>query len=411
MELRWILILAGLAIFGFLYYSGRPKRSANAGSANSASSVPAPEPPGNHPNHPDPYAEPGHYRDYPAAMDEYEGSAGQSNYPQGSPDMSGQGHAYADHPAMQHDHYHPGPASDETGHEYGQTVADPLMETAALDNPATGAFNPDGYAPEQRTQAPSAYTDAMQIDPGDMQRPADAGWSNQPPAHSPHQAAPGYTDQYESVYPDSMYPNDGMNPVSGEPLPPAVEQRTAATKSSGGLTGLLAQLSGGLLGRQKKRGRNDPNTEALYASGGIDPLVITLHVVAPDGQIIHGPRLQELFEQRGYQYGQMNIYHSLNQGSIVFSIAKMIEPGTFDVNVPASFETPGVTMILQLPAPVAADVAFEVFVSEARELATALGCTIVDSDFSSLSQQTVQHLRDSVHQFMHKQRLAETVTS
>jgi len=137
----------------------------------------------------------------------------------------------------------------------------------------------------------------------------------------------------------------------------------------------------------------------LYSSNGVEPFLITLHVVAPDGQIIHGPRLQALFEQRGYHFGEMNIFHSLNQGNIVFSIAKMVEPGTFDLNDPASFETPGISMILQLPAPVAANVAFEVLISEAEELASVLGCSILDGDFSTLSQ------------FMHRQRLAETVPS
>ncbi len=418
MELRWILILAGLAIFGFLYFSGRQKKYPNAGNR-------VPEHPvvGDSQGYADQYNNPrpevDQYAGYQGLPDNAAGNAADPAYPQAPTDVPGQAHTYSDHPAIQHDHYHPGQASSDMQNQYGQVVADPLMESAHPDDPANRVQN-GNLAPSESVHAvpsqdrdysagvaPAAYPEAghsgMQMDPNDMQRPADSGWDAQPLNHPQGE----YGDQYAGNYPD-----EGKQGSYGDYQTENVSQSSPATRSTGGLSGLLSQLSGGLLGRQKRSNRQGGgDADALYSSGGIDPFVITLHIVAPDGQIIHGPRLQSLFEQRGYHYGQMNIYHSLNQGSIVFSIAKMVEPGTFEPSNPDSYETPGVTMILQLPAPVAADVAFEVFVSEARELAGALGCTIIDSDFSSLSQQTVQHLRDSVHQFMHKQRLAETVPS
>ena len=414
------------------YFSGRQKKYPGAGNRvpeNSASTdVQAPEYADNYADpYADPYANPpvdpavnpsvnsvnsGQSSDYQDSTS-YTGNPVESDYQQFPAESPTQSHGYSEHPAMQQDHYQAGSLPQDVQQDYGQVVADPLMEVAPMTGDhghssmtQPGSYDPGSYDVNQQAQAPANYPDTgsgLQIDPNDMQRPADVGWNSQ----SAHPSQ--YPQQHSSNYPD-----DGMQAgYGGHDQHQAVNdnQPVSGTRSQGGLTGLLSQLSGGLLGRQKKSGRQGSDADALYASGGIDPLVITLHVTAPDGQIIHGPRLQTLFEQRGYHYGQMSIYHSLNQGSIVFSIAKMVEPGTFDTNNPDSYETPGVTMILQLPAPVAADVAFEVFISEARELSAALGCTIVDSDFSSLSQQTVQHLRDSVHQFMHKQRLVETVPS
>jgi len=107
----------------------------------------------------------------------------------------------------------------------------------------------------------------------------------------------------------------------------------------------------------------------------------------------------------------MNIFHSMHQGKTVFSIAKVVEPGTFDINQISSFDTPGISLILQLPGPVAADVAFEVLISEAFDMANTLGGTVLDADRSTLSKQTVQHMREGVYEYMHRQKYFSGVAS
>jgi len=139
--------------------------------------------------------------------------------------------------------------------------------------------------------------------------------------------------------------------------------------------------------------------------------IVTLHVIAPRGQLFDGEQLLGLFEQRGYHYGDMNIFHSMHQDKTVFSIAKVVEPGTFDINQISSFDTPGISLILQLPGPVAADVAFEVLISEAFDMANTLGGTVLDADRSTLSKQTVQHMREGVYEYMHRQKYFSGVAS
>lgn len=139
--------------------------------------------------------------------------------------------------------------------------------------------------------------------------------------------------------------------------------------------------------------------------------ILTLHVVAPPNTAIPGEQLLELFERRGYHYGEMSIFHSMHNGAIVFSIAKMIEPGYFDINNIESFETPGITLILQLPGPVPADVAFEVLVSEAFEMGNDLGATVLDEHRSTLTKQTVQHMREGIYEYMHREKYFGSVSS
>jgi len=139
--------------------------------------------------------------------------------------------------------------------------------------------------------------------------------------------------------------------------------------------------------------------------------IVTLHVVAPSEQLIPGDHLLDLFERRGYHYGEMNIFHSMHNGTTVFSIAKMIEPGYFDINHIESFDTPGITLILQLPGPVPADVSFEVLVSEAFEMANELGAAVLDERRSTLTKQTVQHMREGIYEYMHRQKYFGSVPS
>lgn len=137
--------------------------------------------------------------------------------------------------------------------------------------------------------------------------------------------------------------------------------------------------------------------------------IVTLHVVAPEGEILPPEALRAEFTERGYHHGDMNIFHSMSEGTTVYSVARMVKPGYFDLDDISTFETPGISFILQLPGPVVADTAFEVMLSEAHGMAEALGAAVLDDSHSALGRQTEQHLRDSIYEFMHRQKFADGV--
>jgi cell division protein ZipA len=165
--------------------------------------------------------------------------------------------------------------------------------------------------------------------------------------------------------------------------------------------------------RRKLVAQSEP--EDLDEESARDPRyaskIVTLHVVAPNSSLLSGEHLLAVFERRGYHYGELNIFHSMHEGSTVFSVARMVEPGFFDIDDMDSFQTPGITLILQLPGPVPADVAFEVLVSEAFEIARELGASVQDEHHSTLTKQTVQHLREGIYEYMHRQKYFGTVSS
>ena len=126
-----------------------------------------------------------------------------------------------------------------------------------------------------------------------------------------------------------------------------------ATSGFGGISSKI-EAFGSKLSPLRKRPPADADSERKSKEEGYASKIVTLHVVAPEGQLMNGAHLLEQFEQRGYHYGDMNIFHSMNEGKTVFSIAKLVVPGTFDVNDVDSFQTPGISLILQLPGPVPA---------------------------------------------------------
>ncbi|HBR98618.1 MAG TPA: hypothetical protein DD979_14780 [Gammaproteobacteria bacterium] len=137
--------------------------------------------------------------------------------------------------------------------------------------------------------------------------------------------------------------------------------------------------------------------------------IIALNIMAPEGYVLDGGQLHRVFVQRGYEHGDMGIFHSRYKGKTIFSIANMLEPGRFDADTMNGMETPGITLFLQLPGPIAADVLFEVLVSEAGDLARALGANVLDSQRSTLTKQTIQHMREGIYEYMHRQKYFSAV--
>ena len=142
--------------------------------------------------------------------------------------------------------------------------------------------------------------------------------------------------------------------------------------------------------------------------------VVTLFVLAPTGVPFPGSFIFEAMETAGLQFGDMEIFHCIDRqrGSEqpLFSVANMVEPGTFDLSAMATFTTSGLVLFLQLPGPTDPVKAFDRMVDAARSLADGLGGTVCDATRSALTNQTIGHMREDVIDYQLRQRVAKTAS-
>ena len=134
--------------------------------------------------------------------------------------------------------------------------------------------------------------------------------------------------------------------------------------------------------------------------------IVTVNVMAQKGQVFVGDDLKSVFDSHHYEFGKMSIYHCRHDDHKVFSIANVVQPGSFDEATIDTFETPGITLFMRLPVALDADVAFDFLMREATELAEELGGVLKDEDRSTLSKQTIQHMREDIQQYVFRQKSA-----
>ena len=144
---------------------------------------------------------------------------------------------------------------------------------------------------------------------------------------------------------------------------------------------------------------SDQNEE-IIATGDVQELIV-LNVLAPTGTSYHGRSLVEAMQSQSLKYGDMNIFHRVDQKTKtkLFSVANALEPGTFDLSDLDDFQSSGVTFFMQLPAPNDPSIIFDLMLNTARNLVLELGGSLKDEQMSVLTGQTVEHMRQRIADF------------
>lgn len=128
---------------------------------------------------------------------------------------------------------------------------------------------------------------------------------------------------------------------------------------------------------------------------------IAVHVVAT-GHPFNGEDLLRSVLAYGLRYGEMCIFHRheqpTGQGRILFSMAKAVEPGTFNLEAMTGEEVPGVSFFLSLPG-VNSIHAYDIMIDTAKRLAMELQGEILDEQQQVLTRQLIEHYRERVQEF------------
>lgn len=143
-----------------------------------------------------------------------------------------------------------------------------------------------------------------------------------------------------------------------------------------------------------------PSTVGARRSDRQIERIVTLYVAARVGDTLAGSDIVVAAEKAGLEFGDMGIFHRLVIGKPadgpVFSMANMVRPGNFDMAQLDTVHTPGVTLFMTLPGPLAALDAWEMLLPTAQRLAELLDAQVLDDGRNALGRQRIAHLRDEL---------------
>jgi len=134
--------------------------------------------------------------------------------------------------------------------------------------------------------------------------------------------------------------------------------------------------------------------------------VLIINVMAHKGEMFNGGELLDIILKCGMRYGSMDIFHrhsdAKGEGALLFSMANMVKPGTFDLDAMDEFETPGVSLFMTLPINADSMQSFDLMADTARAISETLGGELKDEQRSVMTRQTLEHCRQRVRDFERK---------
>jgi len=133
------------------------------------------------------------------------------------------------------------------------------------------------------------------------------------------------------------------------------------------------------------------------------PTVLALHVLARGSTRFQGDKLAKALNTIGMEYGEMKIFHfpfvEKNSGAYMFSLANMLEPGSFDIETIHEMNTPGVVLFMQLDPGSDNMVIFDKMLDKALSLATSLDGNVCDETRSVLTEQGTEAIREKIRAY------------
>ena len=128
--------------------------------------------------------------------------------------------------------------------------------------------------------------------------------------------------------------------------------------------------------------------------------IVSLYVAARAGQSLRGEDIVVAAEKTGLTFGHMNVFHRLVENhperGPIFSMANIMQPGSFYMATIRELETPAIAFFLTLPAPITALEAWEKLLPNVERMAELLNGVVLDDSRNTLGRQRIQHIREEL---------------
>jgi len=136
---------------------------------------------------------------------------------------------------------------------------------------------------------------------------------------------------------------------------------------------------------------------------GFDPtrdMILSLFVLPAVGEAFLGAEVVETLGGAQLHFGARQVFHRhAPDGRSMYCVANMVEPGTLEPGAIRFEHVPGLLFFAVLPGPRSGTDTFADMIATARRVAQRLRGELADADRSSLTPQTIQHLRERVVEF------------
>lgn len=165
--------------------------------------------------------------------------------------------------------------------------------------------------------------------------------------------------------------------------------------------------------RASARNKPDENSAAELEEPGVEPEppkpvirddshVVTVRILPQPGAVFPAEELILALRAAGLRHGKFKIFHRMTEDDsrIRFSVASLVEPGSFDLNNLADTEYRGISMFMVLPAPEDGVVLFDEMLAAARAIAKEVDGRLLDEQGGALSMQRERYMREEVIEFL-----------
>jgi len=140
-----------------------------------------------------------------------------------------------------------------------------------------------------------------------------------------------------------------------------------------------------------------PSEPAPAKAASVQQQILVMHLMAPKGEVLSGRQLQEAALNVGLRYGELKIFqrhlHEDGSGEVLFSMANLVNPGTFDLKTIDQMTTPGVTLFMALDDIEDPVSAFDIMIESVDSMAAVMSLSVLDETRSSMTRQTIDHYR------------------
>lgn len=138
----------------------------------------------------------------------------------------------------------------------------------------------------------------------------------------------------------------------------------------------------------------DPEPADTKPSG-----IIVLYILAKPNQELLGSHVNSSVQAMGLSFGDMNIFHYRPEHRNIFSLANMLEPGSFDPDTIHDIKTSGLTIFMQISGNDPMDDLTEML-QRSYQLAGLLDAILCNSKRKPLTEQDAENYRSQVQAFI-----------